>query len=136
MIEHIHERLMRWAGWAAGAGRARGLGYPPCCLSRLAEVDCSGVRQAPDIDEEAGETDAGVALMPADMREVVKVFYLHRGTVEQKARDLSVGKKTLYLKLEAAQGALAKALEELAERKWRVRSVFSRSECVDSRKPF
>lgn len=122
MIEHINERLMRWADWAAGGRRATGLGYSPCTLSRW-DVTCSLRPVDPGVDVESGDTDQAVAKLPPELQQVVKVFYLGPGTVRQKARECGMHRDTLYQRLHHAHQRIDELLGEKKPRAWPVQSA-------------
>lgn len=125
MIEHINERLMRWADWAAGGRRAAGLGYSRCTLARWV-VACSFRPVDPGYDDEAAATDKAVTLLPAELRVVVVAFYLKPGTVKQKARECGMHRDTMYERLNHAHQRIDQLLsEEKKARSWPVSSSFA-----------
>lgn len=126
MIEHIHQRLYRWADWAAGGQRAKGLGYSPCTLSRW-EVSCSLRSVDPGFDEEAANTDKAVTLLPVELRDLVKEHYLKPGTARQKCRTLGVSPKTFYERLHHVHQRIDQSLTEAKKsRTWPVQSSLGR----------
>jgi len=127
MIEHINERLGRWAAWAAGGKRAAGLGYASCTLARW-EVVCSFRPVDPGYDDEAGATDKAVAQLPDELRQVVMVYYLTPGTLKQKARECGIHRDTLYARLHHAHLRIDQHLTEAKKpRAWPVSSSLART---------
>lgn len=125
MIEHINERLMRWADWAAGGRRAAGLGYSPCTLARW-EVTCSFRPVDPGYDDEAAATDKAVTLLPSELRVVVVTYYLKSGTTKQKARECGMHRDTMYDRLHHAHQRIDQLLAEAKKpRSWPVSSSFA-----------
>lgn len=102
MIDHMHQRLLRWADWSALGKRAAGLWFARCSL---AVWHASSEALLPDVrlDEEASDTDRAVTQLPDDLRDAVRAMYLGRGTVEQRARDCNCHKDTLYSRVARAQ---------------------------------
>lgn len=128
MIEHINERLVRWADWAAGGRRAAGLGFSPCTLARW-EVTCSLRPVDPGYDDEAAATDKAVSLLPSELHQVVVAFYLKPGTAKQKARECGMHRDTMYDRLHHAHQRIEQLLTDAKKRRaWPVRSSLARSE--------
>lgn len=125
MIEHINERLMRWAAWAAGGRRATGLGYSPCTLGRW-EVRCLFRPVDPAFDDESRATDQAVAKLPTELQQVVKVFYLAPGTIKQKAHECGMHRDTMYQRLHHAHQRIEDFLGEKKPRSWPVSSSFAK----------
>lgn len=126
MIEHIDNRLLRWADWAAGGRRAAGLGFSPCTLSRW-EATCSLRPVDPKYDEEASATDSAVSVLPEELCLVVCVFYLKPGTARQKARDCAISQRTLYERLHHAHQRIEQHLAVKKPRSWPARSTLAAS---------
>jgi len=128
MIQHIHERLVRWADWAATGGGAAGLGYPSSTLKprRVSAVCVFAMDPMSGGDLEAEETERAVVRLDDASGLVVRAYYLGRGSVRQKARDCGVSVDTLYRRLEEAQRAVDAGIQE-ARAAWPVRSVFAPS---------
>lgn len=124
MIEQMHERLNRWADWALSERRAKGLGYSACTLGRLT-MPPSTFRMDPSINTEASETDDAVQQLDEKSRHVLNVYYLGRGTKEQKAADLGCHFTTMFDRVHAAQAKLVDVIQSMhAKRTWPVKSSF------------
>ena len=106
MIEHINERLMRWADWAANGHRAHGLWYSPCTLRNLMVHRSPTVQIDVDYDEEASETDKAVTALPSELKAVVVVYYLKPGPNSLKAKEMHCCVATLFNRLHDAQRCL------------------------------
>lgn len=127
MIDHMHQRLLRWADWSALGKRAAGLWFARCSLADWGE---SGEALLPDVklDEEASDTDRAVTQLPDDLRAAVRAMYLGRGTVEQRARDCRCHKNTLYNRVARAHGRLVGLFDTLKRERqsaWPVRCVLA-----------
>ena len=128
MIEHVHDRLQRWAAWVIGGRRVSGLGYSRCTLSR--EVAGGRIDTTPDVEQDCCDTDQAVKELDPKLSEAVQVFYLSRGSVAQKARDVGCSRDTLYERVKSAQARVDDLCSQYAakrrERSWPVTPVFLR----------
>lgn len=124
MIDHMHKKLLRWADWASRGGLAPGLWYARCTFAN----DGSGA-DAIDLvlDRDSGDLDKAVTLLPGELKQVVRVYYLGSGTARQKARDCQMCVQTMYVRLDHAQRRLAGTLDELqkSRRVWPVKSTLA-----------
>lgn len=115
-IDYIKQRLARWGEWNARR-ESGGLGFPrECSYTRMQARSEVGLT-APEIDQEAVETEHAVAELPEYLRETVRSYYVKPGTVEQKARDLRCGRDTVYARLERAFPLLSDLFGALARKK-------------------
>ncbi len=123
MIESMHARLQRWAAWAARHGLTRGLWYARCRL----DGGVSPVAIEAAVELELSDTDRAITRLPDDLGTAIKIFYLGRGTVEQRARDCGCHRITLYARVARAQRRLMLIVVEVAaERKtWSAQSIFA-----------
>lgn len=97
--DYIRERLRRWGEWCARR-ESGGFGYPrECSYTRMQARSDVGL-VSPEFDDEAVETERAVASLPDYLRDTVRSYYVAPGTVEQKARDLRIGRDTIYARIE------------------------------------
>lgn len=125
MIEHIHQRLQRWADWQANGMRIKGLGYAASSLRPW--VPRCTFRADPDYDEEAVATEKAINQLPPELRLVVIVKYIRPGTESQKARDCHVSLRTYYLRVDQAHRRLSGLIDDQAEQKkstWITKSIY------------
>lgn len=113
MILYVNTRLNGWAEWVASGKRVVGLGYPSqCSYTRLSgRSDCVG---SPEFDEDAWEMEQAVQRLPADLKQLVIVFYLETSSGEQKAKRLHCHRDTMYSRLNRAHNELLGHLNDLA----------------------
>lgn len=125
-VEHMDQRLERWARWALMGGLVRGLGYAQVQMVRVA----SGVAPDPAFEHECSDTDTAITLLPVEMMQATRSYYLGRGTTKQRARDCGVGEKAFFQRVYRAQHVLCGLVAEVAEarREWPKRSVFRKKE--------
>lgn len=121
MIEHMHEKLLRWADWASRGGLAPGLWYARCTFGN--EGGCASIAD-PVIDRDSSDVDKAVTLLPGELKQVVRIYYLGSGTARQKARDCQMCVQTMYVRLHHAQQRLASSLDDMRKdrRAWPVKS--------------
>lgn len=126
MIEHMHEKLLRWADWSSRGGLAPGLWYARCTFGNEGG---GGQVVDPVIDMMIYELDKAVTRLPDELNRTVLVYYLGTGTMRQKARECRVCEKTMYLRLHHAQERLVRMLDEATrkERAWPVKSSLAGS---------
>jgi hypothetical protein len=100
VIEYINVRCNQWAEWHRRRVDS-GLGFPKeCCYTRLQGRGPDGWQLT--IDESAWEIHRAVHSLDDCLRMAVTVFYLGRGTIEQRARDCRCSFKTLYRRIDQA----------------------------------
>lgn len=129
MIERVNERLIEWAEQCAGGFHRPGgsilgamIDCPPAASvrhKRRMVQDETGRRAAPEsasgvatrtsahrtimVDPGVMDTSQAVASLPAELREVIHVFYFEGGlAVEVRARKLKMSRMTMYRRLDAA----------------------------------
>lgn len=126
MIEHMHEKLLRWADWSSRGGLAPGLWYARCSFGMEGG---GGQIIDPVIDREIGDIEKAVTRLPPELNMVVKAYYLGTGTMRQKARDCRMCVQTMYQRLHYAQERIVGMLDEMRNerRSWPVESTFSRT---------
>lgn len=124
MIDHMHEKLLRWADWAGRGGLAPGLWYARCTFGN--EGGGASITD-PVLDRDSGDVDKAVTLLPGELKQVVRVYYLGSGTARQKARDCQMCVQTMYVRLHHAQQRLAGSLDEMRKdrRAWPVKSTLA-----------
>lgn len=102
---YINTRLNQWAQWTLQR-TSGGLGYPrECSYTRMMARSSAGF-MSPGMDEEAWLVEKAVQDLPDYLKETVQVFYIGKGTVEQKARDLHCSRDTVYSRIERAHGQI------------------------------
>ena len=101
MIPHINDRLNQWALWCL-TGRTSNIGFPTkssyCSLEGRGSSDRSA-----DFNDQAWEIEQAVHGLDDILQCAIKVFYLGKGTAEQKARDCGCTKMTMYNRIDSAQ---------------------------------
>jgi DNA-directed RNA polymerase specialized sigma24 family protein len=102
MIPYIHIRCVQWADWYRKK-EDNGLGFPSeCCYTRWrGKGPPFGL--LPSVDEAAWEIHQAVKALSPRLNNVVTVFYLGKGTADQKAADCGCHRDTLYDRLHMAQ---------------------------------
>ena len=125
MIDHMHEKLLRWADWAGRGGLAPGLWYARCTFGNEGGATITD----PVLDRDSGDVDKAVTLLPGELKQVVRIYYLGSGTARQKARDCQMCVQTMYVRLHHAQQRLASSLDEMRKdrRAWPVKSTLAES---------
>lgn len=127
-LNEVDEALQQWAGYVARR-QDGGLGYAMQSLYRQIE---SGTEAAVGVDVIVPFAGVPVGVRdPADQakldlvervvmrevtpstRDVILAWYLGRGTIDQRARDLGTTRRTLYRWLDNARLAVAGKLTEL-----------------------
>jgi hypothetical protein len=127
-LNEVDETLQQWAGYVARRADG-GLGYAMQSLYRQIE---SGPERAVGLNvvmpfagvpvdvrdpAEQAKLDLVERVVMREVspstREVILTWYLGRGTIEQRARDLGTTRRTLYRWLESAKLAVASKLVEL-----------------------
>ena len=109
-IESIHQRLVAWGEWVEKRESGQ-LGYAQSRYDRLPGGGMAiGVTQD-GLDFEILETEAIVQTLPQQLREMVIAFYTRIGTMESIAKDIGVGKVTLWRKIGMAQRMIQSAVE-------------------------
>lgn len=109
-IEWVEQRLLRWAAWSVRGGQVRGLWYARCTFAGM-----TGGGQVVEVEmnEEAQRTHAAVIrLNPPELRAAVHAYYTGRGTIKQKAKDLSCSEATLKRRICHAHQRLVSLLGE------------------------
>lgn len=109
-VEWVDQRLARWAAWSVRGGRIRGLWYVSCTFG-----DAPGGMPtvSAEINEEACRTHSAVSkLVPAELRQAVHVYYLGRGTVKQRAKDLGCSEATMMRRIYHAHERLVALLHQ------------------------
>lgn len=110
---YINSRLNIWAQWSLQR-TSGGLGFPSeCPYTRLAARTSNGLT-SPAINEEAWLVEKAVQSLPDYLKETVRVFYIGKGTVEQKAKDLRCSRDTVYARIERAHGQIMDWLNDEA----------------------
>lgn len=93
MLQHIDERLRRWAEWNVRRTEG-GIGYPrQANYTRLGGSSGMGYCEIPD--EEAWEIEQIVTSMGEILKVSVRTWYFDTATIEQKARRLGVSHMAL-----------------------------------------
>ncbi len=104
-LEEIDNRLNHWARWARTESNF-GLGYPNETsikkLMRDGIIVRSSYRPEPD-DPYAEKTEAAIRQMPKHLREVIELHYFTYGSIEQKAKELNIGRVTFHSHLRMAK---------------------------------
>lgn len=120
MIPYIDMRLQRWAEWSCRR-EDNGTGYAMSVLNRMvvgsdvwAESSFDSRPLVDVADCEAMDTERAVQTLRHEIKRVVIEVYMQRGTSEQKARNLGMCKKTMYLKLDCAHVQVMSALQDNA----------------------
>ena len=112
MIEYINTRCSQWATWRRRKDD-NGQGFPKECIyTRLSGRGGKGYN--PTIDEAAWEIDQAVRALPVELKKAVMVFYLGRGTSEQKARDCGCHRDTLFVRVHLAHQGIMEWLNDEA----------------------
>lgn len=116
-IDAETERLMRnWARWKLGAP----IGL---ALTGAYELEARGRREEssiPLLNGEAGDVDQGVELLPEELRQIVRAYWLGKGTTEEKARRARCALRTFWRRLEHAHSRIREHLDRLRRRSRRV----------------
>jgi hypothetical protein len=100
VIVYINNRCNQWADWCTRR-KVGGLGFPrECCYTRLEARGGNGNSSL--IDEAAWEIHQAVGDLPPVLQTAVMVFYLGKGTVDQKARDCLCARRTLFDRIQMA----------------------------------
>lgn len=130
MIDHVHKRLLRWAHWVATGMGVSGLGYSDCALEDWETPSGLRVVIDPGYDEEAAQTDRAIALLSPEMKRAVRVFYLHPGSIQQKASDCGCHRVTLYKRIDVAHVRLADLflMPRQIAAGWQVRSALNEAQ--------
>lgn len=114
MIEHINNRCNQWARWRMLRGD-NGLGYPrQCNYTKLVPIHAS---RDPGRDEACWEIEQAYHALPSDERNlkgIIDKFYLGRGTIDQRARDLGIHRDTMYARLHQAHVKIMEWLNDEA----------------------
>lgn len=132
MIPHINDRLNKWARWVAIGRKVRGLGYPS--VVAFARTIGTGHGE-PEFDEDAWEVDQACRALPAELRDLIALFYTRVETVESIARKHGCSRDTIYVRLHTAHIHILGSLNDIAAGIFRQpidnsdRSVQSASNC-------
>lgn len=95
MIEYINLRCIQWAQWTRRK-EDHGLGFPKeCCYTKQGGKPPPG-GHLPPVDEAAWEVHCAIKALSPKLNNVVTVFYLGKGTADQKAKDCGCHRDTLY----------------------------------------
>lgn len=109
-IEWIDQRLVRWAAWSVRGGRIRGLWYVSCTFG---DTPAGGQSCTVEMNEEAYRTQAAISrLVPAELRQAVHTYYIGRGTVKQRAKDLGCSEATMMRRIYHAHERLVALLHD------------------------
>ena len=105
-VTGIELRLSNWAKWAK-VQRNYGLGFPgESPISKLMRegASCHKVYNSriPD-NPNAEKTEAAIREMPEHLSCIIEQYYLRSGSVQQKARELSMSRVTFYEHLRMAK---------------------------------
>jgi len=101
VIPYINQRCNEWVAWIRRRDDG-GLGYPKeCCYTRLqGRGPPNGY--LPSVDDAAWEIDRAVRALEPQLHKAMIVFYLNRGTGDQKARDCHCHRDTFYERVHRA----------------------------------
>ncbi|MCL9786715.1 hypothetical protein J4530_12075 [Neisseria subflava] len=103
--EDAKDALMReWADWRRRAVQVGPNGYKPSSLNILMAGGTPGgggfhsvvLSYGADVDSVFVQIDRAVNQLPMIPRSVVRRYYQQPGTVDQKAADLGVSRRTMY----------------------------------------
>lgn len=126
MIDAMHERFRRWAGWVLEPSPGLSLGYGKNILVRIQEGKGSLLPGATSrtvvgrVDFVALDVEAWLKTIGRHDRYVLKVFYLSINlTAEEKAKKLKMPVRTLYDRVDRLHARYQQwlSLRELAEEK-------------------
>jgi hypothetical protein len=95
VIVYINARCVQWADWHRKKDD-NGLGFPSECSFIKPYMKSGPGGMLPSIDEAAWETHQAIKALEPKLNTVVNVFYLGRGTADQKARDCGCHRDTMY----------------------------------------
>lgn len=116
MILHINDRLNKWAFWCL-TGRTANIGFPRkssyCSLEGR-----GGNGLSAEFNDDAWEIEQAVHSLDDVLKDAVKIFYLGKGTSEQKARDCGCAKMTMYKRIDCAQRKILDWLVEYYSEKY------------------
>lgn len=108
--------LKRWAAWVLSPVGGVNLGYGKSVIAKIMEGKgqilpgaprCSGAMKI-EVDHLAMRVDRWVASLPKPERQLLKLYYLDgRYTVEDKAMQLGISRKTLYNRVTRLAAKLA-----------------------------
>lgn len=104
-VTEVEVKLNQWARWAR-TEHDYGLGFRHETyekkLMREGTIIRSTYRPEPD-DPISEETETAIKEMPEHLRKVVEKYYLKSGSVQDKARDLNMGRVTFHEHLRMAK---------------------------------
>lgn len=123
-------RLMtNWARWKSGVSIS-------AAVSSAYNMEGHGRRDetpTPLINGEAVDVDAAVKLLPAELVDVVAVWWLRGGRAEDKAARCKCSVASLYRRLDYAHGRIRAHLSALRERGNRMRR--DREAAIEAARP-
>lgn len=100
MIDYINTRCAQWAAWRRRKDD-NGLGFPrECPYTRLQARGGSGYNHV--TDEAAWEIECAVRSLDDQLKKVIEVIYLGKGTSRDKARDCRCAESTMFERVHRA----------------------------------
>ncbi len=128
MIQHINDRLNKWAAWVATGRKVVGLGYPSQAPYMRLTPSSNSLR-APIENEEAWEIEQAIQRLDRQLRDAVEQYYLRAGTAETHAKALCICRDTLYVRIHSAHNAIMEWLQ-VGDEDVPVKNVFTSSDTL------
>lgn len=106
--EEMERRLQNWARWRLGASGGS-LGYAGVDLANadMPRDPYGAQAPIPTNDLEASDTDAGVQLLPSELRQTVELHYIGAGSQAKKAAKLCITERAMRMRVETAHRFLS-----------------------------